>query len=406
MNHKKILLSLIIIFVAIRSLHFTKALNFSTDQGLFSSNALAIYQKPKLLLIGPTFSVNLNGRYAYQGSVIYYFQLLFMMLGRFDPVISSYLFMLFAAVSLVPLYIGVKLLAGSRAALLMATVYTLLPYYIRYTRFFWNPNSQLVLSAWIILLIGLYKKYRTYKWLLVLTVAMGVVLQFHYQFLLVIAAVGITVLVTNREKLKTFAVGMAGLMVGFSSLIIFELRHNFYNLQTIWLFLKYRSSIGNNPTTTLADYYFLSLSLFALLGLVLILKKIKWPVVYVVIGLLIWSLLVFVPQPTHGFRMANDWDYSSEAIVHELIMKEGLTDFNVVNLVYDTKAATQKFLLKKDGIQINEEDYFQNAYLFVIGPPKTALSDPAYEVATFKPALVLKRWRINQKFDLFLLKKD
>jgi len=141
---KKIIL-LIALFILVRSLHFTDSLNFSTDPALFATKALEIYRNKEVLLIGPTFSINLNGRYAFQGSVIYYYQLMFMLLGSWDPVKASYAFMIICALMTIPLYSGVKRLANERTAMLMAIIYALFPFYVNYTKFLWNPNFQLSL---------------------------------------------------------------------------------------------------------------------------------------------------------------------------------------------------------------------------------------------------------------------
>ena len=63
-----LLLLLIGIFIAIRSIHFTSYLNFSTDQGLFSLEALKIYNEKSLTLIGPPMSYSFQGRELFQGA--------------------------------------------------------------------------------------------------------------------------------------------------------------------------------------------------------------------------------------------------------------------------------------------------------------------------------------------------
>jgi hypothetical protein len=402
---KKVLL-LMAVFVFIRSINFVPGLNFSTDPALFSSRAREIFLTRKPVLIGPTFSINLNGRYAFQGAVIYYFQLGFLILGNFDPVISSYLFMLFCAAMTIPLYEGVRKLSNERTALAAGIIYTLLPFYINYTKFLWNPNFQLALSPAIVYLAGRYAEKKKSRILFLTGGAGGIVVQFHYQFLAVLAGLTIYFLVTAEKKFKNMAIWFAGLAVGFSPMIAFELRHSFYNLQTILLFFRYRSSVGNNPVGNLNDYYFLSISFFAVLLILSVFRNRKWPTTAVFITLLILDLAIYLPVPKEGFRMSRGWKYEDELKAHEIIKNTGIKSFNVANLVYDPKAITQKYLLEKDGIAIDEEDYKDNQYLFVLSSNKDFLSDPAYEISALRPATVINEWQINREVNLYLARRS
>ena len=141
----------IFLFIFIRSLNFTGHLNFSFDQAWSSTRVLEIWRNKEFTLVGPGNSIVVGGKQIIQGSINYYFLLVFLLLGKFDPVISSYLFMLFCAVMLMPLYYGVKMLYNHKAAVLTLVVYTLLPVYIDFTSFFFGPGFQFSLMPLLIL---------------------------------------------------------------------------------------------------------------------------------------------------------------------------------------------------------------------------------------------------------------
>src|SRR5581483_9215919 len=113
------------------------------------------------VLIGPRFTLEYNGRFMFFGPASYYFQTPFMLLGNFDPVISSFLFTLFAALMIIPLYIGVNNLAGKRTAELMIIIFSLLPFFINYSNFLWNPNFQFVLLPILVWLMGRLRQNST-----------------------------------------------------------------------------------------------------------------------------------------------------------------------------------------------------------------------------------------------------
>jgi hypothetical protein len=190
--------------------------------------------------------------------------------------------------------------------------------------------------------------------------------------------------------------------LGFSPILLFELRHNFYNLQTLLLFLTHRSQVGNNPFVVPSDYYFLSLSFFSLLAICPWLKKIKLPLVPIFIVLIVTDLYLYLPSPPHGFRMSAGWNYPGEFKVHSLIMAENLSHYNVANLIYDPQAAVQKYLLKKAGKSIDIADYTTNKYLFILSDANEYLVSQADEVASHRPFQITKQWPITNRYNLYL----
>ena len=104
------------LFIGIRTVNFTEYLNFSFDQAWSSTRVLEIWRNKEITLVGPGSSIVVNGKQILQGSINYYFNLIFLLLGNFDPIISSYLFMLFAGLMIIPLYLGVRYLFNKNVA--------------------------------------------------------------------------------------------------------------------------------------------------------------------------------------------------------------------------------------------------------------------------------------------------
>jgi len=191
MNKKTIIILLFFIslFIIIRSINFIYHLNWSGDQASFAIEALRIFRTKSLTLIGPQISANLEGRFVFQGPAIYYMLLIFLILGKFDPVISSYLFMIFCSLMILPLFYGVKKLTNEKVAWLMIIIYSFIPYYINYTRFIWNSTFLLSLLPILIWLMGKYQENKKTVYLFVIAFWLGLLLQFHYQFIIVIAGI-------------------------------------------------------------------------------------------------------------------------------------------------------------------------------------------------------------------------
>lgn len=405
-----ILLVLVILFIFFRSIHFTSFLNFSADQGMTSLSALEIFREKKLTLIGPpVISIDVEGRNIFYGSIFYYFQLIFLILGSFDPVFASYIFMIFASISLIPLYYSTKILLNKNSALLISILFSLLPFYIDYTRFLWNPNYQLVLLPYSLLLLALFKQTKKTKWTILNGIFTGILIPLHY--LLVIPAVlEIIFYKYYKASLKQIMLFILGGVIGFLPLILFEIRNSFYNINTIFFYLQNLSKISSQKTGSifLTPHYYLTYSLFILLLAISFIKeKINNKIlIFIFLILIIISSLNYFPKPTKAFRMPENWNYQDE-LKTSILIKNNLPkdSFNVTNLTYNTKAWVSKYLLYKNNIKTTGDDYYNNKYLFVINEDEKYMLNYAYEVNKFTPSKQIGSWNINQKNNLYLLEK-
>lgn len=406
-SEKLLLIFFIVLFIFIRSINFTNSLNFSKDPAIFSIKALEIYQDNNQTLIGPTASPEYHGRFIFQGPLIYYFQLGFLILGNFDPIKSSYFFMIFSSLMIVPLYYGVKKLINENSATLMMIIYTLFPFFVDYTKFMWNPNFQLALTPLLILLMGVFHKKRSQINFLILSTMMGALLQFHYLFLVVIIGITFYYFLFLKLDFKYFLVYILGFSLGMFPLILFELRNSFYNLRTLLLFIQHWKEVFYNPLDHgNMNHYKLSLTFFGILvGTYLVRKKTSFTLLTVVfVGLFVWSFLTYLPNPEKPYGISYKWKYTDELKTNQIIRDQKLTNFAVTNLIYDTEAMVQKYLLKKERVEFSN-NYKTDDYLFIITDKADFLDDQAYEVKNILPAIVVDRWEITQRYSLYLAKR-
>lgn len=424
-----LLLLLLLLFIVVRSIHFSYHLNFSSDQAEHATAVLQLFQDKKITLIGnPITSVQYQGHLLFQGPAYYYMMLIFLVLGNFDPIVSSYLFMLFCALMLVPLYYGVKMLINQKSALIIGIIYTLLPYYANYTRFHWNPNYQFSLLPLLIFLMGLYQKKPSAKLFFALSFFIGVLLQFHYQFLFVVIGIFIYYFSVKRIKLFNVIYFCGGILLGLLPLLIFEVKNQFYTIKTLLLFWQYRDhlQVAGGPTTPhyYLVYSFMLLLLFlGLCSLIFLSLQKKYPAVKkllsqklymlfaIVLSLVLftWSLISFVPKPTKSFwSFAKQWNYLNQKKVYDIIKTQQVSNYNVADLTsYDNKASVVKYLLKRNGVTINYDDYFHNKYLYVIYKKnvKNLTKNTPYEVSVFHPYELINTWKLNDKYSLYLLQR-
>jgi hypothetical protein len=253
--------------------------------------------------------------------------------------------------------------------------------------------------------MGMYAKNHKLRWRFLIGIMMGILLQFHYQFAVVI--IGLLGYYLVKEKLRRQGVIgiIAGLVVGFSSMIVFELRNQFYHLNTLLLYWQNSGEVANNLGASLPPHYYQSIMIFVVLGLAGLLKK-YWTntlITIILLGLSLNGTYQFVVKPIQGSIIPN-WSYSDELKVAEIIREQNLESYNVA-MWYDTLAMTQKYLLLRDKIEGDFSDYKHNDYLFVVYQGDNWTQDSAYELNTFIPSKIERVWEINDTYKLYLAKR-
>ena len=402
----QILIILLILSLFFHLNNFSERLNFSTDQAKFSLKAWDLWQNREISLTGPSISLNLDGREIYQGGVIYYFLLIFLLFGNFNPLIASVLFSLFAVSASIALYAGLKMLFGKEKALAATAIYLLLPVFINYTGFLWNPNFQLALMPFLFLFLGLFKKYKRNGLLLVSGIWLGVLLQFHYQLVLGLVMLLIWFKLYLRISLFQYLVFLAGIAAGFLPVLIYEARNEFYNLKSlIYLFQHFSRLEGSGNAGH--QHYYLSLLLIILVLFLSLIKILPAKALITLAGVLvIWDLIIFMPEPKQGFGMAKDWKFEDEQKVAQIIKEKNLDGYNFTNLEYDSLYYVQKYFSKINGLEGKIKDYWETEKLFaVIKKDENPDEDPAYEIRIIKPYKQLGSWDINNYYKMYLFEK-
>lgn len=405
LNKDQILLLLFFaVFILIRTINFNHFFSFVYDQASFSTSALEIFREKKIQLIGPSISINFGGREIFQGGVIYYFFLFFLLLAKFDPKIATYLFVVASGLMIVPLYYGVKLMHSKNNAIFMSILYAIFPAYIHGTMSLWNPHFQFALTPILLYLMGIYKVTKRRAIFFALSFFAGFLLQFHYQYIVVILGLFIYYFMIKKLGIRNIPIFTLGLVLGFSPMILFELRNKFYNVNTILLFLTHYKDVFEKGNSIGANvHYFLSISLFLFMVIGSILKnQLNNKILICLFALLLsWSTFVYIIFPSEN-TVVKDWSYDDELKVYNIIKNSTITNYNISSF-YNATATTQKYFLKRDEIRINFDDYRSNKYLYVIYYKDIDFrTNRAYEMNTFNPSIVIKKWQINEKYDLLL----
>ncbi len=417
------LLIFIVIFLFLRFYHLEASLNFSGDQGMHFLDIWNIYHTKNITLIGPASSFTVFGRSFYTGPAPYYLLLPLLVLTNWNPVSISYLLIIFQLVVIIDLYFSIaenfKNKKTAEYFLVLCTFSTIL---IDYSRFLWHPNFLIPVGGLVLgILLYLFKKADKKKVILgadvfrylTLGIVLGLGLQFHYSFLLAILLAVIWLIYIKQLKILRILLLIIGFIIGFVPIILFEIRHNFYNLRTLLLFLTVKSGTTTPPFYNPPVYYFFPviLAVFLLISIFLakLHKKNKILPLLIMIIFMIYSLVQELPVPQEGFKMVKGWNYQGLKKVERIILDENKSDYNVADILTgDSRALAIRFLLTRDGKPpMGVVDYPQAKSLFVYSKvsPAIILKGELWEVGSAMPLTLTKEWNLQNGIKLYLLEK-
>lgn len=412
---------LTVIFWFTRLWRFEELMTFHMDQALFLREIREMVDEQKLRLVGPpVISKIVLGRWFFIGPAFYYLLTPLAFLADWD------------AVSMTRILISVWWLAGLAAfwwlgkkfgwlaGLAVYGVVAAHPFLIDYGRLMWNPNFLPLIGIGFFWVLGrLLDKEKLWKWL-GLGFIFGLGINFHYSaatwliFLIPVLVWGIF-----RKKLRYFKIGalfiLIGAIIGDLPLVIFDLRHDFYNLRTLWFFLEH-GGVKETSGLSFGGYY-----LFAILPVILwlialtiffIRKRFGFPVALFAVLLLVAYCLSQVNwQARWGTGMPEGWNITKQKLVAKMICEEARRGgwdgrFEVaITISGDTRAGDLRWWLSREGcMPMAVEDYPKAERLYLVAykwrRPET---DNVWEVASLRPFKIAQEQSLGDKLVFYRL---
>lgn len=234
-NAPWLLLVLILILGAfLRLYRISDYMLFLGDEGRDVLIVKGMLVDHKLTLLGPTTSVGAM----FLGPIYYYFMVPFLWLSRLDPVGPAIMVALFSLATILLIYKFSADFFDKKMGLATALLYAVSPLVITYSHSSWNPNPLPFFSLLIIYGLAKVVVGKKDRWLAVVGMAQGIAIQLHYLALIFFPLIFV-VLALRRFKIsfKDYLLGLTAFLLSYSPFLIFELRHNFPNLQTAFRFI-------------------------------------------------------------------------------------------------------------------------------------------------------------------------
>ncbi len=189
-------------------------------------------------LIGPGTSIG----NMYLGPLYYYMMAIPTLIGSFSPVGPAIMVAVLGILTIALVWWVGKEWFGKTAGLIAAGMYAISPTIIIFSKSSWNPNIMPFFALLCIYSIWKVWQKDEFNWLIVLGISYAFVLQSHYLGLLLLPVLGLYWLLTylRVKKENTFKIFMKKSVIGaslflilMSPLLIFDLRHNFQNFNSM-----------------------------------------------------------------------------------------------------------------------------------------------------------------------------
>jgi len=266
LNKKFLLFGILFIAAFLRLYRISDYMTFLGDEG---RDVLITYEilHGHLTLLGPTASV---GGF-FLGPIYYYFMAPFLWLFKYDPVGPAVMVALFGIATVFLVYkVGNKFF-GTIGGLISALLYSISPLIIAYSRSSWNPNLMPFFSLLSLCVIYKAISLNRVKLFVLCGFLLGIAMQLHYLaiFLGVVIASYvfiIRIILIKSEPLskvlfrvaKEYILIFSGFIVGWLPFLMFEFRHGFPNIRSIFNFIFSSGNTGGNEhfSDILKDVFF------------------------------------------------------------------------------------------------------------------------------------------------------
>lgn len=261
-----LLIAILILAGYLRLYRIADYMTFLGDEGRDVLVAKGILEG-NLTLLGPRASA---GDF-FLGPIYYYMVAPWLWLFRYDPVGPAIMVALLSiATTWLTYFVGRKCFS-EKAGLFAAALYAVSPVVITYSHSSWNPDVLPFFSLLIIyLLFQAVSVKNATKHFIGIGFLLGISLQLHYLALFLGVIVFFYTLLGGRLQAKRFEtvkllrhyLEMAfGFLIGFSPFLVFEIRHGFPNITTIFSFIfadipQKGYETGGTFISTISDVFF------------------------------------------------------------------------------------------------------------------------------------------------------
>ncbi len=395
-----------------RFYNFQNRMNFSSEQGL-ALHTSADYITNGFSFLGQrTFLRTTSaGHIIFSGALYNYSLVPLLKIFNFDPVPITVFFGIINLLGGLTLFFVTREIFNRKVALLTLFFYLASAMMINHSLFIWILHYLPITFALTILSCFLIKKKQgSVLHAFLLGLYGGVGFNFEYFYLFTIIVTFIWIIFFSTRKRRDLLIFVIGAGIGNFTMIIFDLRHNFYTIRELWQYLL--DTVNNPGQSKIDSYHFFQFWPLVFLGLGYIAywlsHRSKWATLAVCAGYLIFNLSLPLVDFNKAVGMPENLTY---ALIDKAAARIGseinLQNFNVTSLPdADFRAYTLRYLVTyRYGKQPKPaENYAGIDALYVLAKNDFSPNTTSpWEVSAINPKRVEKLTNLGVNYTLFKL---
>ncbi|MCJ7805511.1 hypothetical protein MUP46_02615 [Patescibacteria group bacterium] len=416
LKHKVVLIVFFLITVLSLAAHFWNyktLVNFHLDPPAHLMGARDMADSGKISLIGPNItSKEVMGREFFLGPFYYYVLAILGVLTHWNVLIISGFFTSLWLAAFILLFSWLYKKFGGLIAILVYTLLSFFPLFIPISRQIWNPHF-IPLFGILFLLFLVERKKNIHYFLAGFFWGLG--LNVHYATILwapIAAFFVIDDIRLKRFHLRSWLILILGVTLAEFPLILFELRHNFYNLNTIIFQVRY-GSLSSGYGFGFWWYYAIPLLPAAAFLAAFLLDKIRKSRFFNIIVALLAILSVYFFIGDFGLQgqrviYPSGWTISRQKEAAQFIIQDKEKDFEVAETINsDTRALDMRWWLRMANVRVMDVTQYDKApvlYLVTSSkrPPET---ETVWEVSSLRPFKIEFKKDLGANLFLYKLKR-
>lgn len=410
---KLILIFLLLLMVVLRLYRFPQVINFSQEQAQTLTLSATMIQDKKLALIGePYFIRPTDSGHVFFNSASYLYPLvLIQSLFGYSPIVPTFYYLLLNLLTGFILYHFVRRFFSENTALISLFLFATSPLMISYSHVIWHINTLFPLITLCLYSIFLY--FRLPSPILALFLGFLSSLGFSIHLGFAIPALFITLaLLFKIIKKHTFShipPFILGLLIGYAPLLLFDLRHHFYNLTTMIQFM-FSSSESSGFSFTGYHFHSLIIPLFVVSALILNQIRLHSKTLFTVLILFYLAYSAphfdFLSSTPPGMTAHTNLSLLQQTAA--IISQDHSEAFQIADLTSgDTRAQPLRYLTTYEyqAIPLPPDQYSAASSMYVLASsPDQLQSADNYELNSLKPFQIVNSWPLAQSVTLFKIK--
>ena len=412
MKNYLILFSILIVALFVRFYNYENRITFGPEQAR-SLMVSANYIQDKPSLLGQEyFRSNSLGHKLFTSAIFNYSLVPLIWITNYDPYLITIYFTALNIFTGLIFYFLVHRMFGLRIAQISLTLFLFNSYMIYHSMFIWVLNYLPLLGV-----ISIYLTWKIIKgkaklidtfWLGIIS---GIGFGLEYLYILAIIPILYFAIKYSKEKLKSLAIFILGGAVGDFPQVIFDLRHNFYHLRSLFQYAL--DTFANNSDAGFTYYHFLMFWPVGLLILAIVIsivyQKNKFLASILIVLYLFINLNSKFLNLNRPVGMENGLKYEDLKQTSKIISDQASDKFNVATLYdFDTRGYTLRYFVqyvygKKPQNDVTYKDV-DEIYALAKSDYNFKNNNP-WELNVFKPYNIESLTNIGDGYSLFKLTK-